>query len=66
MENKSHEYKLRQKAHKDPSYYAHLVDKKVNQETEVKPANEIIDLDEKDETQADKGATKDNPIIIDD
>ena len=66
MENKTQKYKLRQKAHKDPSYYARLVDKKVNQETQVKPANEIINLDGADNSQEDKIATKQNPIIIDD
>lgn len=65
MENKTQRYNLRQKAHKDPAYYARLVDKKVNQETEVKPANEIINLDVKDENQEDQTATKQNPIIID-
>ena len=66
MENNTQKYKLRQKAHKDPSYYARLVDKKVNQETQVKPPHEIINLDEKNDSKEDKIATKQNPIIIDD
>ena len=66
MENKTRKYKLRQKAHKNPSYYARLVDKKVNQETQVKPANEIINLDEEEDRAHPKTATKQNPIIIDD
>ena len=66
MENKTQRYNLRQKAHKDPAYYAGLVQMKINQQTEVKPANEVIDLDGADESQEDKGATKLNPIIIDD
>ena len=66
MENKTQKYKLRQKAHKDPSYYAHLVQMKINQETEVKPPHEIINLDGADKSQEDKTATRGNPIIIDD
>ena len=66
MENNTQKYKLRQKAHKDPSYYARLVDKKVNQETQVKPANEIINLDDEEDRAHPKTATKDKPIIIDD
>ena len=66
MENNTQKYKLRQKAHKDPSYYARLVDKKVNQETQVKPANEIINLDKEEDRARPKTATKDKPIIIDD
>ena len=66
MENKTQKYMLRLKAHKDPSYYARLVDKKVNQETQVKPANEVINLDGIEESHEDKTATERNPIIIDD
>lgn len=66
MENKTQKYKLRLKAHKDPAYYARLVQMKINQETQVKPANEVINLEGAEESQEDKTATKDNPIIIDD
>ena len=66
MESKTQRYQFRRKALKDPSYYARLVDKKVNQETEVKPANEIINLDEEEDRAHPMTATKDKPIIIDD